>query len=391
VSSVKYYRDLLRQKERIEAFQSAVKAVVQPGDRVLEVGTGLGTFAFFAADAGAGRVYAVDGHPIIHLAKTIGTAARYGDRVRFMRGWIPHVSIPEPCDVLIFEGLPARLIDSSVFRMLQNVHRDYVTDDVRAIPRRATICVAPVSSEAAHSEVLSLELNDGELAYGIDWSPSREYVVNAPGVPLLESKDLVGAPEVVGELWFNRPPDGWVLGGEATWRLTRRELVHGLAYWFDLELAPDEWLSNAPGAFASWGYLFLPCDPPLAVSPDTALQAAVGLDTMPDGAPGWMSWSLSAGGTTFRGHEFASEPASLEDLILFTPDGIPILEAWAQLERAVLRLTDGRRSIREIAAELRSQHRDLTETEAERLVMQILSGRARSAQQPAVGVARSER
>jgi hypothetical protein len=388
---VKYYRDLLRQKERIEAFQRAVKAVVRPGDRVLEVGTGLGTFALFAADAGAGRVWAVDGHPIIHLAKTIGKAAGYDDRVRFMRGWIPHVSIPEPCDVFIFEGLPARLIDGSVFRILQNVHRDYVTDAVRAIPRRATICVAPVSSEAAHAEVLSLEQDDGESAYGIDWSPSREYVVNAPGVPKLESKNLVGAPEIVGELWFNRPPEAFVLAGEATWRLTRPGPVHGLAYWFDLELAPDEWLSNAPDALASWGYLFLPCDPPLEVSPDTTLNATVGLDTLPDGSPGWISWSLSAGGMTFRGHEFASEPASLEDLILFTSDGIPILEEWAQLERAVLRLTDGRRSVREIAKEMRSEHPSLNEAEAERLVMQILSGRAQSAQQPAVGLARSEK
>jgi hypothetical protein len=228
------------------------------------------------------------------------------------------------------------------------------------------------------------------LAYGIDWSPSLEYVVNAPGMTKLESKDLVGAPEVVGELWFNRPPEEFVLAGEATWRLTSPAPVHGLAYWFDLELAPDEWLSNAPGALASWGYLFLPCDPPLEVPPDTTLNAVVGLDTLPDGSPGWLSWSLSAGGVTFRGHEFSSEPASLEDLILLTPDGIPILEAWAQLERAVLRLTDGRRSVREIAEAIRSEHPDWNEAEADRLVMQILSGRARSAQQPAVGVARSQ-
>jgi hypothetical protein len=292
--------------------------------------------------------------------------------------------------VVIFEGLPARLVDGSVFRILHNVHRAHVTDDVRAIPQRATIRVAPVSSEAAHSEVLSLKLNEGESAYDIDWSPSREYVVNAPGMPKLESKDLVGAPEVVGELWFNRPPEGFVLAGEASWHLPGPEPVHGLAYWFDLELAPGEWLSNAPGALASWGYLFLPCDPPLEVPPNTTLHVTVGMDPFPDGSPGWLSWSLSAGEVTFRGHEFASEPASLEDLILFTPDGIPILEAGAQLERAVLRLTDGRRSMREIAKAIRSEHPDLNEAEADRLVMQILSGRARSAQQPAVGAARSE-
>ncbi|MGD2175984.1 MAG: 50S ribosomal protein L11 methyltransferase, partial [Candidatus Brocadiaceae bacterium] len=62
-SSVKYYRDLLGDRERIEAFRRAIQRAVQPGDRVLDVGTGLGTFAFFAADAGASVVWAVDGDP----------------------------------------------------------------------------------------------------------------------------------------------------------------------------------------------------------------------------------------------------------------------------------------------------------------------------------------
>ena len=86
MTSMQYYRDLLAQTERIEAFQSAIARGVRPGDYVLDVGTGLGTFAFFAADAGAAQVWGVDGDPIVHVARTIGLANGYDDRVRFSPG-----------------------------------------------------------------------------------------------------------------------------------------------------------------------------------------------------------------------------------------------------------------------------------------------------------------
>ena len=52
--SVDFYVQILADERRIEGVRAGLAGVVQPGDTVLEVGTGLGTFAFFAARAGAG-------------------------------------------------------------------------------------------------------------------------------------------------------------------------------------------------------------------------------------------------------------------------------------------------------------------------------------------------
>jgi protein arginine N-methyltransferase 1 len=69
--SMDYYRGMLIQRSRVEAFRRAIHAAVRPGDRVLEIGSGLGTYAFFAAEAGASKVWAVEGAPIISVAKTL--------------------------------------------------------------------------------------------------------------------------------------------------------------------------------------------------------------------------------------------------------------------------------------------------------------------------------
>lgn len=385
--SVRYYRALLNQQDRIEAFRRAITAVVRSGDKVLDVGTGLGTFAFFAADAGAARVWGVDGSPIVHVAKVIGRLNGYGDCVEFLRASLPSVSLPERCDVLIFEDFPSRLVDSSTFGLLRHLHLRYLTDGVRSVPLRAVMSLAPVRSPAARAHALGLAA--GESAYGIDWSPTREYVANAPVAIGVTRDEIVAAPATVGEFRFDGPPDAGRLGGTAEWRVETAGPIDGLAYWFDLELAPGEWLSNAPGAFpGSWGHLFLPAEPALHADAGELVRGTVRPGAAEDGAPTWLGWSVEAGARVARGNEFAAGPASLGDLAGFSADAVPELDTETKL---VLSLTDGSRSIREIAKVLRDSRSDLTQAEAERVVIGILRGRTAAARRHEHALARSDR
>jgi SAM-dependent methyltransferase len=370
VSDVKYYRDLLVQERRIEAFRRAIGAVVRTGDRVLDVGTGLGTFAFFAADAGAEQVYAVESDPVIHVAKAVARLNGYADRVHFVRGLLPEVSLPQPVDVVIFEDFPSHLMGSSVFRLLRAVHDRYVAPAVRAVPEAGELFLAPVTSAGLAAEVTPF--GSADTAYGIDWSPSREYVANAPLKRAIAPESLLGPPQSVGRVRFDTAPDADV-GGRATWRLESEGEVHGLAYWFDLDLGGGERLSNAPGAEpGSWGHLFLPLDPPLRVRAGDEIEAQVRAEPRADGAPGWLGWEAVAGAERRRGHEFAAAAASLSDLTMASPDAVPALGARGATELRVLGLTDGTRSIRDIAREIVAERPDLTQPEAERLVAGVL-------------------
>ena len=77
---VDYYADLLRDRRRIDAFLQAIAAVVRPGDHVLDVGSGLGTFARAAARAGARRVTAIEADPTAAaLARELGLDSDHHD------------------------------------------------------------------------------------------------------------------------------------------------------------------------------------------------------------------------------------------------------------------------------------------------------------------------
>ncbi len=369
---MQYYRDLLTQVPRVRAFQAAIQRVVRPDDRVLEVGTGLGTYAFFAADAGARRVWAVEGNPVVHVAETIARLNGYSGRIDFVRGWIPDVWLPERATVLIFEDFPARLLDSRTFTLLKNLHESYLEVGARVVPARARLLLAPVGS------AMSLDpLGEGDdVAYGIDWRPSREYWANTPHHTAVPGHAVAGDPVGICEIDFGLPPDAGRLGGEAGWVWDEDVVVHGLAYWFDLELGGGQHLSNAPGAEpASWGQLLLPIDSPITVKAGAKLRATVACDAFPDGAPGWLRWSVETGAMSGRGHEFKSRPASFGDLYNQSPDAMPRLSARGELELQVMRLTDGKRTICQIAEEVRRVQPRLTAFDAQRLVVSALAGK----------------
>ena len=371
MNGMKYYRDLVAQRERIEAFRRAIHAVVKPGDNVLDVGSALGTFAFFAADAGASVVWAVDADPVIHVAKAIGRLNGYEDRIEFVRGWLPDVEIAGKADVIIFEDFPPHLLGGREFRLLRAVHERYAAPGVRAVPQAGVLYAAPVSSKALHAQVAPF--GAAETVFDIDWSPSREYVANTPLTVGIDPAALLARGKRVGTVRLDRPPELESLSGSAAWSPERDADVHGLAYWFDLDLGGEQRLSNAPGAEpGSWGHLFLPIDPPLEVRAGSKIGASVGATPRGDGAPGCLAWEIAVDDERRTGHAFRSSPASLADVAEGSPDLVPSLDRRGELELKVLALTDGTRSIRDIAGEVAAERGDLTQAEAERLVARVL-------------------
>jgi len=373
--SMEYYRGMLIQSPRMNAFREHLKNVVQPGDHVVEIGAGLGTYSFFAAEAGASRVTAIEGTSITAVAKTIARENGFSDRVEFIRGWYPRVKIPDSIDVVIFEDYPSRLFDAATFNLLRHIHEELLSPGTRLVPNRAKLFAAPVYSESNWRVVGGLgEGNDS--AYGVDWNSSRQYICNTPLRMPLNGDDLRHEPKQLADIRLDVPPDADALAGSADWLFAADTTIHGLAYWFEFEVGDGVWLSNEPGKEpGSWGYLYLPIPEPLKIRAGERLTSSVSPEVRSDKTPGWLVWNLGCGGWSYSGHEFKSFAASLSDIVQSSPSWIPRLSDEAHIERKILESADGTRTVDDIAAAIRPMIPKLSDDEVRSYVLQILKGR----------------
>lgn len=107
---------------RTRAFEKAIRATVQNGDVAVDAGTGTGILAMFAADAGAIRVYAIEGDPA-HYESLVRSIRRngYDDTITILQGDASEVALPEPVDVIICEMISTGLIEELQIPVMNNL------------------------------------------------------------------------------------------------------------------------------------------------------------------------------------------------------------------------------------------------------------------------------
>ena len=109
---------MLSDHERMRAYHDAIR--LNPShfkDKVvLDVGTGTGVLAIWAAQAGARRVFAVEGTSVALHAETMAKAHGFGGVIEVLRGRMEDVQLPEPVDVIVSEWMGYFLLRESMIQ-----------------------------------------------------------------------------------------------------------------------------------------------------------------------------------------------------------------------------------------------------------------------------------
>ena len=110
---------MLSDHERMRAYHDAIR--LNPShfkDKVvLDVGTGTGVLAIWAAQAGARRVFAVEGTSVALHAETMAKAHGFGGVIEVLRGRMEDVQLPEPVDVIVSEWMGYFLLRESMIQV----------------------------------------------------------------------------------------------------------------------------------------------------------------------------------------------------------------------------------------------------------------------------------
>jgi len=253
------YRDMLSDAVRMDAYAAAIAAVVRPGDTVLDLGAGLGILGFLALKAGASRVYAVEQSDAIELARRVARHNGLDDRVEFLAANSLDVEVP-PVDVLLSETLGSFGVEENTLPFTIDARRRLLKPGGAMIPRRLRVFLAPCEDPESW-ERLGFWLD----VAGVDYAPAADAVLGRMSVREVAEEQLVAAPQVYADLDLAtlESPD---LHRRLVFPLERRGAVHGLAGWFEADLADDITIRTGPGdAPTHWRQAFFPLRDPVRV------------------------------------------------------------------------------------------------------------------------------
>uniref|UniRef100_A0A2K5H9Y8 Histone-arginine methyltransferase CARM1 n=1 Tax=Colobus angolensis palliatus TaxID=336983 RepID=A0A2K5H9Y8_COLAP len=206
---------------------------------VLDVGCGSGILSFFAAQAGARKIYAVEASTMAQHAEVLVKSNNLTDRIVVIPGKVEEVSLPEQVDIIISEPMGYMLFNE---RMLESyLHaKKYLKPSgehcgYTGRAPRWTGCLCQNLGSPYGVDSASLTGSSPQLRSPVDtfdirilMAKSVKYTVN-----FLEAKE--------GDLHRIEIP--------FKFHMLHSGLVHGLAFWFDVAFIGSimtVWLSTAP-------------------------------------------------------------------------------------------------------------------------------------------------
>jgi SAM-dependent methyltransferase len=258
---VSHHRSMISDRTRTFSFREAINEVVRRDSVVVDLGSGTGILALFAAKAGAARVYAIERTGMIDVARQI--AARNGiDNIIWLRADSSEVSLPEPCTVLVSECLGYFALQENMLTDLLQFRERWLVPEGALIPQGVTLSLVPVECAQAYDNV-SFWASAG-TDYGIDFEDLRQIGANSTYRHRFEQANLLAEPASVAQLDLRSATEA-SMDVECRFLMNRAGVFHGGAGYFGSMLSDSVYLDTRPGSFTHWQQEFFPASRPYQV------------------------------------------------------------------------------------------------------------------------------
>lgn len=246
---------MLLDKARCEAYREAIFRTVKPGDVVVDLGAGTGLLSFFAVQAGARRVYALEMSDIADVTAELLEANGIRDRITLICKNSKKARLPERCDVLVTETLSAFCFDTeNTIEYVADARQRFLKTGARIIPESADTFLLPFASQAFGAGRLPSPF------YGLDFGPFRKRLFGSFSLVRASGKPFVALsqPALCYHLDFRKdtksPTKTFV-----PFRITADGRLDGFLGWFETRLCEGVTLSNSPYLpLTCWWQLCLP-------------------------------------------------------------------------------------------------------------------------------------
>jgi protein arginine N-methyltransferase 1 len=257
---------MLADKQRMNFYHTAIARHIQPGDRVVDLGTGTGILAAFAARRGAARVYAIDHSDILKHARTLAAHNRI-KQVDFIATHSREFKLDQPVDVIVHEQMGDFLFDESMVANVTDLRDRMLRPGGLILPSRFELYCEPVKVKDERLVPFLWDLN----VHGYDYSCLARSRPTDPGYYRLASGDrnviehFLGEPEPLLKLDLHTVVEADMPYDLTISRtVTRAGRLDGFAVYFCARLDDDLCLTSNPldpARAPHWGFRVLRTEP----------------------------------------------------------------------------------------------------------------------------------
>ena len=277
--SVHFYGQMLAGGPRMEAYTDALRRTVTPDSVVMDLGCGPGVFGLLACKLGARRVYAVEPEDIVGLAREAAAANGFSDRIEFFEQLSTEITLPEPATIIISDLRGVLPWFEQNIPSIIDARKRLLAPGGVLIPQRDVLWAAVVEAPEQYEELVSPWKNQ----FGLDLSAATRLVTNTWRKSRIKPEQLLTDPVCWTTLDYYQvnSPD---IRAEISWQAARTGTAHGVAVWFDSDLAEGIRFSNHPAApELIYGIGFFPFSEPVEVIEGERISLRLAADLVNDG------------------------------------------------------------------------------------------------------------
>lgn len=336
---------------RMDAYTRALQNSVKPGSVVVDIGTGTGIFALLACQYGARKVYAIDPNDLIVVARKLARQNGFADRIDFIHDLSTKVSLPEQADVIVSDLRGALPLFSSNIPSIIDARQRFLKAGGTLLPQKDTLMVSLVNARKAYQRIVGPWKS---RKFKLDMHPAVHSALNnLQGLRFRPSQILV-EPVAWAEIDYihvNTPH----AQGTIEFSIKEEQKSSGLGMWFETQVF--EQLGYSTGPFTPqtvYGHMFFPFERLLTLAPNDKVIVDLSANLVgKEYIWRWKTAHYNAGGrqaaAQFDQSSFYGAPIIPERLRRNADHWVPTANQDGNIDRAVLELMDGNKSLVEIA------------------------------------------
>ncbi|XP_076147355.1 protein arginine N-methyltransferase 6 [Alosa pseudoharengus] len=285
-SDVTIHEEMIADHVRTNTYRMAIlrNSNAIEGKVVLDVGAGTGVLSIFCAQAGARKVYAVEGSSIADQAVKIVKLNKMEDKIDIIKGTLEAIDLPEQVDVIVSEWMGYALLHESMLNSVLFARDKWLKPGGLILPCKAELYLAPINDLVSEDRLNFWSTVKNQ--YGVDMSCMTEFarrciMNNDITVNPVTVEDVLSHPSKFAELDLYTVTVDQLksVKGIFSCDCFGSSTVNALCVWFTVTFPGGEKpliLSTSPFKQEThWKQAILYLDEPVDVEQDTKVEGEI--------------------------------------------------------------------------------------------------------------------